>query len=530
LNGTIRRMKSLPFAELPPGTPLSAWHDALAGDSQTDSERYLTALARRAFLTLWSYPNVFTDEGRSKGKGDGKELCDLLVIFGNDILIFSDKQCEFIPHADVKVAWGRWYKRAIEKSANQLAGAKSWILRHADRLYLDRQCQHRLPIEIPDLEHCRIHLIAVAKGATEHAARYWETVAVEHAETGMLFDPTSGPSSGSLMIRTEIVGTDHRATPFQVGWPLGRAHMIHVFDEQTLDVVLGELDTVPDFVAYLRKKEEFFRREEVLLVIPGEEDLLASYLSSSTYELEGPKFPDIPPGAMFLLGEGEWKELKTSKRYRNRVKANRVSYLWDALIEFQTSHILAGSSGVVRLPASLNSLAPSVQQEMILRKMAEESRSTRRMLGAAVDRARSVKKKDTRYTSTVLGRRDSTRAYVVMALPTPRDMPYETYLEHRRHQLMTYCEGCKLKNPHLKEVLGIAMEPYSTRTISVDFLLMIVRDENLVADSAEILQQKLNEEGMWQPEKMKWSRASLHELPGGPSLWRRILSKLLKRS
>lgn len=193
LNGTIRRMKSLPFAELPPGTPLSAWHDALAGDSQTDSERYLTALARRAFLTLWSYPNVFTDEGRSKGKGDGKELCDLLVIFGNDILIFSDKQCEFIPHADVKVAWGRWYKRAIEKSANQLAGAKSWILRHADRLYLDRQCQHRLPIEIPDLEHCRIHLIAVAKGATEHAARYWETVAVEHAETGMLFDPTSGP-------------------------------------------------------------------------------------------------------------------------------------------------------------------------------------------------------------------------------------------------------------------------------------------------------------------------------------------------
>ncbi|SEL35015.1 hypothetical protein SAMN05518845_106266 [Variovorax sp. YR750] len=522
-------MKSLPFAELPPETPLTAWHDALAGDSQTSSERYLTALARRAFLTLWSYPNVFTDEGRSRGKGDGKELCDLLVIFGSDILIFSDKQCEFIPHADVSVAWGRWYKRAIEKSANQLAGAKSWILRYADRLYLDKQCQHRLPIELPGIEDCRIHLIAVAKGATEHAARYWKTVAVELAEMEGLFDAVSGPSSGSLMIRTDIEGAEHRAAPFQVGWPLGRGHMVHVFDEETLDVVLGELDTVPDFVAYLRKKEEFFRREDALLIIPGEEDLLACYLSSSTYEFDGPKFPDIPVGAAFLLGEGEWKALRISKRYRNRVKANRVSYLWDALIEFQTSHILAGSSGVVRSSASLEGLASLVQQETILRKMAEEPRSTRRMLGAAVDRARSVKKKDARYTSTVLGRSNGTRAYVVMTLPKPHYMSYETYREHRQRQLLIYCEGCKLKNPHLKEVLGIAMEPYSTRTVSVDFLLMIVRDENLVADSAEILQRQLDEEGMWQPESIKWSRVSLSELPGGPSLWSKVWATLLKR-
>jgi len=298
-------MRSLPFADQPPESPLSAWHKALVGDSQTSSERYLTALARRAFLTLWSYPNVFTDEGRSKGKGDGKELCDLLVVFGNDILIFSDKQCEFKPCADVNVAWARWYKRAIEKSASQLVGAKSWILRYANRLYLDRQCEHRLPISLPEIKSSRIHLIAVAKGAAEHAAKYWQEKAIELEEMGNFLDIKSGPSSGSLMIRSDIEGAGHKTTPFQVGWPLGKAHMIHMFDEETLDVILGELDTLPDFVSYLRKKEDFLRREEGLTIIPGEEDLLACYLSS--FEFGSPRFPEVPLGAAILVEECKWK-------------------------------------------------------------------------------------------------------------------------------------------------------------------------------------------------------------------------------
>ena len=49
------------------------------GDGTTDSERYLTALARRSFLSLWSYPNLYRDDG-------GKEICDLLVVFENDIM------------------------------------------------------------------------------------------------------------------------------------------------------------------------------------------------------------------------------------------------------------------------------------------------------------------------------------------------------------------------------------------------------------------------------------------------------------
>src|SRR4051794_38758342 len=114
-------------------------------EGNTPSERYLTHLGRRSFLSLWSYSNLFTDEGRHHGKGDGKELADLLVVFDTHVLIFSDKHCEFPTHPDLKISWARWYKRAIEKSARQAVGARSWLLRFPNRIYLDKSCQKPFP-------------------------------------------------------------------------------------------------------------------------------------------------------------------------------------------------------------------------------------------------------------------------------------------------------------------------------------------------------------------------------------------------
>jgi hypothetical protein len=57
--------------------------------SFTESERLLAKLAEKAFLSLWVFPNVYKDEGITKGQGE--ELCDLLVVFGDHVIIFSDK-------------------------------------------------------------------------------------------------------------------------------------------------------------------------------------------------------------------------------------------------------------------------------------------------------------------------------------------------------------------------------------------------------------------------------------------------------
>lgn len=84
----------------------------------TPSEIYLNTLCERTFLSLWSYPCIYRDQ-KNNGKGDGKELCDMLVIFDEHVLIFSDKQCSFPSTGDLDLDWKRWYRKTIERSANQ---------------------------------------------------------------------------------------------------------------------------------------------------------------------------------------------------------------------------------------------------------------------------------------------------------------------------------------------------------------------------------------------------------------------------
>jgi hypothetical protein len=63
-------------------------------EGTTAAERFLARLCSKSFLSLWSYPGVYRDQGK-RGPGDGKEICDLLVVFGDDIVVFSDKDCHF---------------------------------------------------------------------------------------------------------------------------------------------------------------------------------------------------------------------------------------------------------------------------------------------------------------------------------------------------------------------------------------------------------------------------------------------------
>ena len=99
------------------------------GKGATDSERYLAQLADKTFLGLWSYPNSFIDK-RNGELGTGKEFCDLLVVCGNDIIIFSDKSVTWPGSPDINLSWARWYRRAISKSVDQIRGAERWLREH----------------------------------------------------------------------------------------------------------------------------------------------------------------------------------------------------------------------------------------------------------------------------------------------------------------------------------------------------------------------------------------------------------------
>ena len=226
----------------------------------TPTEKYLVALCEKAFLRLWSYPNLFRDQG------GGKELCDVLIVFDRDIIIFSDKFCTYLDSGDEVKDWTRWFRRSIRDSARQVFGAERWIRHHPNRIFLDLGCTQPLPIDLPSSEDMRLHRVVVARGAGKRCSAFFDG------------------DSGSLMVRSDLVGDVHVNAPagpfgiFRIGRVDPDRGYVHVFDDENLDILLSELDTVADFVAYLTRKEAFICSGRVVLA-PGEEDLLAYYLT-----------------------------------------------------------------------------------------------------------------------------------------------------------------------------------------------------------------------------------------------------------
>lgn len=190
---------------------------------------------------------------------EGKEVADLIVAFEDDIIIFSDKHCEMSSSGDVRRDWNRWFRRAVARSAEQAWGAERWIRTFPDRLFLDKDCTKKFPLMLPPMDRARFHLIVVSHEISKHCAR-------------------ALGGSGSLMIRNDLKGLAAHAEPFAVGDLGPERSFVHVLDDTSLNVVMRTLDTIADFVAYLRRKEKLLRSDQMIFAA-GEEELLALYLT-----------------------------------------------------------------------------------------------------------------------------------------------------------------------------------------------------------------------------------------------------------
>lgn len=470
------------------------WSTLKGASGTTPTENQLLQLARASFLSLWSYPNVYTDEGRRGENGDGKELCDLMVVFGDDVLLFSDKNCAFLLKESLNLAWNRWYRRAIEKSAKQLSGAESWISRFPARIFLDAKCSNSLPVQLPSADRRRVHLIAVAHGASDAAIKHWESMAPG--------------STGTPIIDTRLIGRQHEDEPFVVGWPLDNKRLVHVFDGDTISLLLRELDTLSDFVNYLKEKQDLFEKSGCDFLIMGEEELLAAYLTNIDPKTNAHRFPHFPPDHLIFLGEGSWSKLEANASYRSRAEANKISYIWDDLIEYQASHIIHGSSELKMVAATKGS------EEDVLRVMASETRLKRRALGDSINFLRIKANARLRSTRCIAdsGKR---RVYALLALPYLPEQPHDEYRAYRQYLLHLYCEGAALQFPDVQEILGIAFEHYDSDIVSVDFLY--IRLNGVLFDSADRkeIEACLLKEGIWQPSAVTGGVIQETEFPFG---------------
>lgn len=272
---------------------------------------------------MWSYPNIYRDQKISATSIDGKEICDLLIVFGDHIIIFSDKYCEFPDTGNLQVDWNRWYKKAILKSARQIWGAERWIKGNPDRIFVDRKCEQKLPLELPKPDQMKIHRVAVAHGALNRCKQYFN-------------------SNSGLLINTTIQGENHVGNPqniFNVGWVDRNYGFVHVLDDSSLDIVLQTLDTITDFIWYLEKKEKLVEKAAVFAA--SEEDLLGRYLHNTNKNGEHDFLPKEDEEIDYIgIEEGIWHDFLISPQRHAMIQANEISYYWDHLIENFSYHMM----------------------------------------------------------------------------------------------------------------------------------------------------------------------------------------------
>jgi len=397
---------------------------------------------------MWSYPAVYRDQGRKNGKGDGKELCDLLVVFDNHVIIFSDKDCCF-KSGDLDIAWPRWFRKAVMKSAGQW-GAQRWIRDYPNLIFLDRGCSQPFPVSFPDPDKAIFHRIVVA----HDAARACEQVL---------------GGSGSLMLDNSIVGDMHFSFfPFTIGRLDETKGYVHVFDDTTLDIVMSTLDTITDFTEYLTKKEKLLDGDRMVRAA-GEEEILAVYLSKMNEAGEHDFVIEGNPTRL-IFGEGMWESFNQRPEPIAQTEANHISYLWDHLIERFGFHAMTGTQ-------YFTSGRPFRDQEVAFRFLAREPRLLRRVLSEGFREALiESTKKELGFHARVVGPLDEDGPwYVFLFLEWRSGMSEAEYREVRRLRLLEYSHVVKLKYPQALDIVGIATEASLAEGRSEDFTYLDAR-------------------------------------------------------
>ena len=410
----------------------------------TDTEKYLAKLGDRTFLNLWSYPNPYRSQ-KLGGAGDGKEICDLLVVCDPHILIFSEKNIAWTDKA-MDVAWPRWCRRAIFDAASQLKGAERWINEFPDRIFLDKLCAVPFPLALPSAEHRRVHRIVVARGAADAGRKYFN---------GGL---------GTFVINPQLKGDDHFKSnasthvPFAIGDIDPNGDYVHVFDDVSLDVVMSELDTISDFTGYLDKRADFIR-SGLLGIAHGEEDLLAYYAirtnGSGEHDFTPPEGRPWEEVAPIAIGPGNWARYISNPQYHAKKAADEASYAWDRLIETFTDHLLNGTSIV--LPGYTYSLKNS---EIAVRHMALQNRFLRRAHSEAILGALDIGRSKDVFFRAMLAPEGSARSETGFFFLTLKYLAwmddrggYEKYREFRSFYLQAYARALMIRHSHLQQML-----------------------------------------------------------------------------
>lgn len=271
------------------------------------AEQLIAALCKDAFFEDFCFKNPFYTKG--------KELCDVLVVLGETAIIWQIK--------NIKLKDGQFNKTDIEKAIRQCRGA-------------------------------RRQLLQLGKVTFKNIAGINKTVDASKIKEVFLITAIEGGSPGFDRYYDDEKGGNGN---------------IHIFFEKFTRFATKHLNTISDFIKYLRYKEKFLIKHKNIILSGGEENLLALYLQNNcTFgNMENAKNVDV----MFLDLEGVADELENDdKDYAEKLEADKWSKGWDFLIEKKREGLLSDGTAV-----------NSPNYDKFLQKMMSHNRFERRVLG-----------------------------------------------------------------------------------------------------------------------------------------------------
>lgn len=439
--------------------------DLSNADGVNESERLLMRLCRKSFLSLWAHANLHTAQDMRHGKGSAKEFADVLVVFGNDVIVFSDKHIEFQCNREIEIAWSRWFKRAIAESAKQLHGAMSWLRRFPDRIFLDAACTRPLPVALPSRDVACYHLVAVTRGSRDACLKLFPG------------------SFGTLQIDTGVEGSNHEQRPFTIGALDRSKHFVHVLDELSLEVVMDEMNTITDFVQYLNARESFMNPTDIIVHAAGEEQLVAAYILSGD-DSKHPFLPDVIGPTMHglvIFDESHYPTLKKHPDYQEKRRQDKRSQIWDDVIE----RFIRLGDPTLAYPGFEQ---PNHETEKALRIMAAEPRFRRYLLIEALGEMleAAMEQPDRRRARLFTTREQSDLVYIFLVTPKLATQDFDEYRRQRVALLHAYCRIAKLRFSQANTFVALGIDhPARDYKLSSEDVIVFTCQEYTPKEKAE---------------------------------------------
>ena len=286
----------------------------------TEGETFVHDLASESFLKFWCFPNPFDMEG------DKKEICDLLIVFKDTLIICSVKNYEFKGDHD------RYFRKTIEKAVKQISGT--------ERKIFDSN----------------------------------RDIKIIHPERGEF---TLFPSNYTTVLRL-IVNLGEGIDFYPLSESTKRDAEITILDKESFEAIMQELNTISDLVHYLKERQALISHYERLNIIGSERDLLAYYLTNAR------SFPtdfireDID--VMLLELDEKWQEYDNSEQVKAKREADDISYFVDGLVKNEVLKFDGGEL-IAKELMSLNRLHRRAFAEAFINLIKTHEKKSERFIG-----------------------------------------------------------------------------------------------------------------------------------------------------